>query len=80
MAPPYVDEDPGLALVQDGLDVAEDEIRDAVADDYEASALESDDAEDELNDIEFTSGDSLDAPELAAMHEETIPEEEGEDG
>jgi len=79
MAPPYVDEDPGLALVEEGLDVAEDETREAVADDYEASARESDDVDEELDDIDFTSGDSDEAPEIAAMHEESIPDDD-EDG
>lgn len=76
MAPPYVDEDPGLALVQEGMNVAEDEIRDAVADDYEATARESEDPDEELDDIDFTSGDAEEAPEIAAMHEETIPQDD----
>ncbi len=71
MAPPYVDEDPNLALVEEGLDVAENEIRDAVADDYEASARLSEDEEEELNDIDFTDdGDDDSAPEISAMHED----------
>lgn len=74
MAPPYVDEDPNLALVEQGMKEAENETRDAVADDYEASARLSDDEEGELDDIDFAAGDDpTTAPELAAMHEEFIP-------
>lgn len=70
-APPYVDEDPNLALVQQGLEVAEDEKRDAVADAYEASALESDDPSETMDDIDFLEGEEpSSSPELAAMHEE----------
>lgn len=78
MAPPYVDEDPNLALVQQGVDEAENEIREAVADDYEASAKLSDDVDEELDDIDFSStDDSAEAPEVAAIHEESmLPEDE----
>ncbi|RYD74047.1 MAG: hypothetical protein EOP84_20555 [Verrucomicrobiaceae bacterium] len=78
MAPPYVDEDPNLALVQQGVDEAENEIREAVSDGYEANALLSDDSEGELDDIDFSSGDdSSTAPEIAAIHEETVlPDDE----
>lgn len=82
MAPPYIDEDPTLALVEEGLDVAENEARDAVADDYEASALDSDDPDAELDDIDFAASDDEDgAPEIAAIHEGTVEYEDelGED-
>ena len=70
MAPPYVDEDVNADLVQRGLDEAEDETRELVADTYEASALESDEAMDALDDIDFTEGEGISSiPELAAMHE-----------
>jgi hypothetical protein len=70
MAPPYVDEDPNLALVEQGLNEAENETREAVADDYAESALLSDDPEAELNDIDFDEADDdLLAPEVSAMHE-----------
>ncbi|WP_035609329.1 hypothetical protein [Haloferula sp. BvORR071] len=78
-APPYVDEDPNISLVEQGLEVAEDETRDAVADAYEASALRngSEDATDAMNDIDYVEAeDSSEAPELAAMHEESIPLED----
>lgn len=74
MAPPYVDEDPNLALVEQGMDVADDETRDAVADDYEASARLSDDPDEELDDIDFMRAEKeSQSPEVAAMHEEFIP-------
>ncbi|MEO5916274.1 MAG: hypothetical protein ABIS50_18695 [Luteolibacter sp.] len=80
MAPPYIDEDPNLALVEEGMDEAENDLREAVADDYEASARLGDNEEDELDDIDFTaSEDSTTAPEVAAIHEETIfPDDEEE--
>ncbi len=77
-APPYVDEDPNAELVQLGLDEAEDETRDAVADAYEASALLSDEPEESLDDIDFTEGEQPTGfPEIAAIHEEWIPSENG---
>lgn len=80
MAPPYVDENPNLALVQEGMDAAENEVRQAVADDYEASAKLSDDEEGELDDIDFAAdeGSSI-APELAAMHEDALLGDDYED-
>jgi hypothetical protein len=53
-APPFVDEDAENEMVQLGLDEAEDETREAVADAYQASALESAEPEESLNDIDFT--------------------------
>lgn len=71
MAPPYVDEDVNADLVQRGLDEAEDETRDLVADDYEASALVSDEPMESLDDIDFTASEGISStPELAAMHED----------
>ena len=73
MAPPYVDEDPELAMLQEGLEAAENEIRDAVADAYEASARLSDDPQESLNDIDFTEAEEPSVtPELAALHEEPV--------
>ena len=76
-APPYVDEEPNISLVEQGLEVAEDEIRNAVADAYEEGALQSAEAGESLDDIDYmeTEDESV-APELAAMHEESIPEED----
>ena len=80
MAPPYVDEDVNADLVQRGLDEAEDETRDLVADTYEASALESDEAMDALDDIDFTESEGISSiPELAAMHEGEDEDEESND-
>lgn len=53
MAPPYVDDDVNAELVQQGMDVAEDETRELVADVYESSALDGDEAEDTLDDLEY---------------------------
>lgn len=80
MAPPYVDEDEDIALVQQGLDEAEDETREAVADAYQTSALDSDDPSESLDDIDFNeSEEESTTPELAAMHVEFIPEEDEEE-
>jgi hypothetical protein len=77
-APPYVDDDPNSELVQLGLDEAEDETREAVADAYEASALLSDEPEESLDDIDFTESEQVTGlPEIAAIHEEWIPSENG---
>lgn len=77
MAPPYVDEDPEIAMLQEGLDAAENEIRDAVADAYEAQARLSDEPAEALDDIDYTEAeDASTTPELAAMHEEFIPGDE----
>jgi len=76
MAPPYVDEDVNMDLVQQGLDEAEDETREAVADAYEESARLSDDPSETLDDIDFSEAEEESAiPELSAMHEDL-----GEDG
>ena len=76
MAPPYVDDDMNIELVQQGLDVAENETRDAVADSYEASARLSDDPLASLDDIDYLEGeDESTLPELAAMHEDLIPDD-----
>lgn len=79
-APPYVDEDPNITLVEQGLEAAEDETRDAVADAYEAGARESADPSDSMDDIDFTEAEDVSIPpELAAMHEDSIPLDEEED-
>ena len=79
MAPPYVDDDDDMAMLQQGLDTAENEIRDAVADAYEADARLSDNPTEMFNDIDFTEAEEPSAtPELAAMHVEYIPTDEKE--
>jgi hypothetical protein len=76
-APPYVDEEPNISLVEQGMEVAEDETRDAVADAYEASARLNQDPGDSLDDIDYVEAEEDETPpELAAMHVETIPEED----
>ena len=76
-APPYLDEDPDNEMIQLGLDEAEDETREAVAEAYQASALFSDEPEESLDDIDFTEGEDVSGvPEIQAMHEEWIPEED----
>ncbi len=79
MAPPYIDEDEEIQLVQQGLDAAENEVRDAVADAYEARARLSDDPSEAFDDIDFTEAeDRSTTPELAAIHVEYIPSDERE--
>lgn len=79
MAPPYVDEDPELAMLQEGLEAAENEIRDAVADAYEASARFSDDPQEAFDDIDYTEAEEPSViPELAALHEESVSQAEDE--
>ena len=75
MAPPYVDENPNRALVEQGMDTAENEKRDAVIDIYETRALTSEDPSRALDDIEYGSNEGAAIPaEVAAMHEKKIPE------
>lgn len=79
-APPYVDEDPNQALVEQGLEAAEDETRDAVADAYEAGARESEDPAESMDDIDFTEAEESSVPpELAAMHEESLSFDDDEE-
>ncbi len=73
-APPFLDEDPDIELVQQGLDEAEDEAREAVAEAYQTSALLGDEPEESLDDIDFTEAEGESgAPEVNAIHEEWIP-------
>lgn len=75
MAPPYVDEDVNLGSVQDGMEAAENDTRDAVTDAYEANALQSESPEEELNDIDYTLSDPGGiSPELDALRRETLEE------
>ena len=81
MAPPYADDNVNMDLVQQGLDEAEDETRDAVADAYEASARLSDEPLESLDDIDFNEAEGIStSPELSAMHEDfTASDDEGEE-
>jgi len=79
MQPGFLEEDPDIELVQQGLEVAENELRDAVADAYEASARLSDDPVAALDDIDYAEGEEPSTtPELAAMHEEFLPSDEND--
>lgn len=76
MAPPYINEDPNLASVRQGMNVAEDEKRQMVADDYESIARGRDDSAAALDDIDRTLGEGGDmAPELDAIHTIGGPED-----
>ena len=77
MAPPYVDEDANEAMVEQGLEVAEDELRDVVADSYEEGAREAADPQQMMDDIDYGEAEEDEgAPEIEAMHDELVPEEE----
>lgn len=68
MAPPYTDENPNRASVEDGLEVAEDESRETVADAYEATAKEEGNEEELLDSQELTDESSpTNAPETSAI-------------
>ncbi len=74
MAPPYVDEDPDIEMVEKGLHVAENEKRDAVTDAYEDAALSSDDPQTSLDDINYPKSDGASGnPELSAIKEDNQP-------
>lgn len=77
-APPYVNEEPNLEMVQKGLDLAEDEVREAVTDAYEQGALLSEDPQESLDDIDYEEGGEQSGPaELTAIHEAYLqPDEE----
>lgn len=65
-------------MVQQGLDLAEDEVREAVTDAYEEGALLSEYPQESLDDIDYEDGDEESGPpELTAIHEAYIqPDEE----
>ncbi len=70
MVPPYVDENPNLASVEDGLEVAENEVRETVADAYEATAKEEGNEEELLDSQELMDeSPASDAPEISAIRE-----------
>lgn len=72
MAPPYVDDDNAIELTEMGMEVAENEKRDAVTREYEAEAIASDDPEEALDDIAYPKGgEAGPSPELAAMRKNT---------
>lgn len=77
MAPPYVDEDVNEAMVEQGLEAAEDEVRDIVADSYEEGARGASEPDQMMDDIDYAEAEGDEGtPELEAMHGELLPEEE----
>ena len=77
MAPPYVDEDANEAMVEQGLEAAEDEVRDSVADSYEEGARGAADPQEMMDDIDYGEAEEDETtPELQAIHGELLPEEE----
>ncbi len=74
MAPPYVDDNLGLEVTEDGLRAAEDDRRDAVTGAYENEAMNSDDPEEALDDISYPADEDVEqSPEVRAMHEMEPP-------
>lgn len=75
MAPPYVDDNPNMELVEKGLRIAENEKRDAVTASYEEAALSSENPQDALDDIEYPNADATTSTpaELSAMKEDVPP-------
>lgn len=79
MAPPYVDEDANEAMVEQGLEAAEDEVRDSVADSYEEGARDASDPQEMMDDIDYGEAEEDEGtPEIQALHGELLPEEEEE--
>lgn len=77
MAPPYVDDNLNKTLVEQGLEVAEDERRDAVTAIYEDIAQNEDDPEESLGDIDYSHGEELaNGSEVGAIREMDQQEEE----
>jgi len=77
MAPPYVDEDANEAMVEQGLEAAEDEVRDSVADSYEEGARAASDPQEMMDDIDYGEAEEEGGtPEIQALHGELLPEEE----
>ena len=68
--PPIDEESPNDALVRQGMDIAEDELRSSAALAYP----ESDSPDDFLEDTTLDEEGNIEAPEIAALHEELIPE------
>ncbi|RYD65409.1 MAG: hypothetical protein EOP83_07445 [Verrucomicrobiaceae bacterium] len=72
-----MDEDVNEAMVEQGLEAAEDEVRDSVADSYEQGARESADPQEMMDDIDYREAEEDEGtPEVQAVHGEPLPEEE----
>ena len=68
---PFDEDNPNVVLVEQGMSVADDEVRDAVTDLYEEDAVEDDEAEEALDDIDYPEdSDSDREPEVEALHED----------
>jgi len=77
MAPPYVDEDANEAMVEQGLEAAEDEVRDSVADSYEEGARDAADPQEMMDDIDYAEAEEEEGtPEIDAIHGEPVLEED----
>ena len=77
MAPPYVDEDANEAMVEQGLEAAEDEVRDSVADSYEEGARNAADPQEMMDDIDYAEAEEEEGtPEIEAIHGDRLPEED----
>jgi len=76
---PYEDENPNVESVDDGLDVAEDEQRSAVADAYREGAARDGDDPDDIDTSDFGSdAPSPERPDLHSADEESpLPGEGG---
>lgn len=67
-APEYVNEDPNIESVEQGLEAAENELRDEVADEYEDAAAKSSDEDAALDDIDHSEAEKAETPaELKAV-------------
>ena len=68
MGPPYANENPNRASVEEGLEVAENESRETVTDAYEATAKEDGNEEELLDSQELTDESPVTgAPETSAI-------------
>ncbi len=70
--PPFINESPNIDLVEEGLDVAEDERREAAEEKFVEEELDDDEIQQTLDedfDDDETSGYPS-APELSAIHQE----------
>jgi hypothetical protein len=56
MAPPFVNENIEREAVDRGLDVAENEVRQSMIEIYEDTAMQSEDPEEYLDDIDYEDG------------------------
>lgn len=80
MAPFFTDDSLDMGEVEAGMEAAENDTRDALTDEYETRARMSDDPEEELDDIDYTLSDGGGtAPELDAIHDELVDDDEMDD-